>query len=686
MRSRSSDSYAFTLARPVLKDTICMCIYFYGATGEPAGIGREWTPPHSTIVHLAYNNQATMSGRKSIARTTPAVNRSISSTNPVEQLSALRDFVGEGSGYTETDLVNCLKQCGYNVSRAGEILMTGQFKRPKSAPGSKPKGKSAFFKVMAKSPPRASGSAEYKSSLSSKKRTEIDISSKRPSVSLSPNIDCATQSRGAVAKVLDLTLNETSNDNASDARLLLCRRWLSDAVITCRKGRVSHKERLLLRHSLTGYGIVRFTAACAEGRLPENVAALLTPLLRAEPPLIQVEAESLMQDDSLVMGSSLPVQVTIYLTSPKSFFECMQPDSAADASTESSQYFANKENSKKGNKRHSKHISVADAAFLLLQWAEYGDVPDFAVTGESEDGKGETKPSPIKDSNDVSLDEADLELNDEEYEEASLNGSTAEGKELDSFVGNAADKWTALLPEADDPTGFAHHVTLRPYQKQAMYFMLQREKVGESREQVEEQMQLLQELSSANPHNTTRKVNGSGARPGQGIACECGPVQVSEAVQRESTTLNGELNPVSHPLWQSRYLASPDCSRSFLFYVNELLGVATHVPPHPPKPCSGGILADAMGLGKTVMLLALILQSKNDANSGQTSTPAVANAKSHGSVPSQSPGTTLVVAKLSLLAQWEEEIRSKTNLTCKIYYGKQLTIKEIEDVVSFLFA
>jgi hypothetical protein len=633
-----------------------------------------------------------MSGRKSTARTTPAVNRSISSTNPVEQLSALRDFVGAGSGYTETDLVNCLKQCGYNVSRAGEILMTGQFKRPnKSAPGSKPKGKSAFFKVMAKSPPSTSGSETHHKSLSNvEKRTEIsrpsDISSKRPSVSLSPSIGCTTQSRGAVAKALDLTLNEASNGNVSDPRLLLCRRWLSDAVITCRNGRVSHKERLLLRHSLTGYGMVRFTAASAEGRLPENVAALLTPLLRADPPLIQVEAESLMQDESLVMGSSLPVQVTIYLTSPKSFFECMQPGFATDASTESSQYFANKENSKKGNKRHSKHITVADAAFLLLQWAEYGDVPDFAVPGEGEDMKGDTKPSPIKDSNEVSLDEADLELNDEEYEEASMNGTTAEGMELDSSVGNAADKWTALLPEADDPTGFAQHVTLRPYQKQALYFMLQREKVGESREQVEEQMQLLQELSSANRQTATGKFNGSGTRPGQGITCECGPVQVSEAAQRESTTLNGELNPVSHPLWQSRYLALPDCSRSFLFYVNELLGVATYIPPHPPKPCSGGVLADAMGLGKTVMLLALILQSKNDARSGQASTPAdaVANTKNRGSVPRRSPATTLVVAKLSLLAQWEEEIRSKTNLTCKIYYGKQLTIKEIEGVVSFM--
>jgi DNA repair protein RAD5 len=32
---------------------------------------------------------------------------------------------------------------------------------------------------------------------------------------------------------------------------------------------------------------------------------------------------------------------------------------------------------------------------------------------------------------------------------------------------------------------------------------------------------------------------------------------------------------------------------------------------------------------------------------------------------------TLVVAKLSLLPQWEEEIKTKTNLTYCVYYGSQ---------------
>lgn len=44
--------------------------------------------------------------------------------------------------------------------------------------------------------------------------------------------------------------------------------------------------------------------------------------------------------------------------------------------------------------------------------------------------------------------------------------------------------------------------------------------------------------------------------------------------------------------------------------------------------------------------------------------------------PSQSCGTTLVVAPLSLISQWEEEMATKTNLTSLVYYdssSKKLT-------------
>ncbi|EQC32902.1 hypothetical protein SDRG_09433 [Saprolegnia diclina VS20] len=64
----------------------------------------------------------------------------------------------------------------------------------------------------------------------------------------------------------------------------------------------------------------------------------------------------------------------------------------------------------------------------------------------------------------------------------------------------------------------------------------------------------------------------------------------------------------------------------------------------------GGILADEMGLGKTVSCLALIERSR-DANAAEKSRP------------------TLIIAPLSLLHQWEREIKHKTSLSVGVYHG-----------------
>jgi DNA repair protein RAD5 len=111
--------------------------------------------------------------------------------------------------------------------------------------------------------------------------------------------------------------------------------------------------------------------------------------------------------------------------------------------------------------------------------------------------------------------------------------------------------------------------------------------------------------------------------------------------------------------------------KSISFYVNELLSGATHVPPAPPSSCSGGILADDMGLGKTVMLLALIIQSKQERPSPKKEDAA-------------RPKATLVVAKLSLLPQWEDELKTKTSLSYLIYYkqpGTKIPTKEEMEAV-----
>jgi SNF2 family DNA or RNA helicase len=210
-----------------------------------------------------------------------------------------------------------------------------------------------------------------------------------------------------------------------------------------------------------------------------------------------------------------------------------------------------------------------------------------------------------------------------------------------------------------------YNISLRPYQKQALFFMLQRENDGMTREQLDDQLQILNELMDQQQND--KKYLSSSYRSDQlllttgsnDVICDCGPVLVTEKGQQKSRTVCGEINPIGHPLWQRRYLATSDMNHSITVFVNELLGVVTHVAPQAPKHCSGGILADAMGLGKTVMLLALMLKSKEQRSQilpvdGQNVSSSTA---------------TLVVAKLSLLPQWEAELKTKTNLTYKIYYG-----------------
>ncbi|KAJ3724629.1 SNF2 family N-terminal domain-containing protein [Lentinula raphanica] len=103
------------------------------------------------------------------------------------------------------------------------------------------------------------------------------------------------------------------------------------------------------------------------------------------------------------------------------------------------------------------------------------------------------------------------------------------------------------------------------------------------------------------------------------------------------------------------------------FYFN----LATNTPQEvPPVLGKGALYADAMGLGKTLTMLSLIIATKDD-------------------VPTSFSKTTLVVVPLSVLSNWEKQIHDhcvKDTLTYCSYYGAQrahLDTKELSkyDVV-----
>jgi DNA repair protein RAD5 len=130
-----------------------------------------------------------------------------------------------------------------------------------------------------------------------------------------------------------------------------------------------------------------------------------------------------------------------------------------------------------------------------------------------------------------------------------------------------------------------------------------------------------------------------------------------------------------HPLWEEYTWPVKDMDGKELpivdgqnhFYVNPYSGELSLAFPAQEQNCLGGILADEMGLGKTIEMLSLIHSHK---------------ANLAGDVPfslsapdvTWAPTTTLVVAPMSLLAQWQSEAEKASepnSLKAMLYYGNE---------------
>lgn len=133
-----------------------------------------------------------------------------------------------------------------------------------------------------------------------------------------------------------------------------------------------------------------------------------------------------------------------------------------------------------------------------------------------------------------------------------------------------------------------------------------------------------------------------------------------EQLQAERYTSEDEA---LHPLWTELHWHNGD-----IFYANLSSGELSLERPTLATRSRGGILADEMGLGKTISALALIHTA-----SGESRTHA-----------------TLIVAPMSLLAQWESEV-AKSNAYpratgCLVYYGASQTAlaAQLNDFLSSL--
>ncbi|QYT03261.1 Rad5p protein [Trichoderma simmonsii] len=209
--------------------------------------------------------------------------------------------------------------------------------------------------------------------------------------------------------------------------------------------------------------------------------------------------------------------------------------------------------------------------------------------------------------------------------EEAEEGEELEQDQLDALY-KKAQTFDFSMPEVDPASTFA--MTLRPYQRQSLHWMIAKEK--------------------------------------------------DEQSHRE---------PSMHPLWEEYVWPVKDVDDKDLptvegqsqFYVNPYSGDLTLDFPVQEQHCLGGILADEMGLGKTIQMLSLIHSHRSEASQQARSSPIhglsqLQRLGKNSSNVLEAPRTTLVVAPMSLLSQWQSEAEKASlpgTMKIQLYYGAE---------------
>ncbi len=570
-----------------------------------------------------------------------------SSMSIVEKLGILRSL---NCGFSESDLSNCLRQSGYRVDVAAERLVTGQYRPMKKATSnnrffnavSKPKStmhtETSHSNNATATPQQTTGTQQNHSVMTPSSSTNVlrHSSSEDHVTPLVSNKQNHTP-RAPLSSSSNLITPKSTTPAAKASKggegriemdygdWLLCQRWVGDGLNLQRGGACDYLEEFHVlveasaspttsSNSSVQKGIrFRSESRRMDGSLPRHLA-FLGPLLRNQ--LIRVKATALMEERRLPIGAQVALSLTIWIVDLGRFFAVFDDGKSSYVPSYSKQFFATvaakakATNANGSPKAGSPLESCRNAAFAMLQWAQYGKLPSTSTTSNDDDGK--EKDDGVESNSDIDEGDIDNETSavrtSAEDEEATIPDWARDLHSSNNSGNRNSGNGTEM--EMDTPIGFKKGVKLRPYQKRSLYWMTQREKLfGSGRNEL---VQLLHELATESTKilNTGRKddddVRVLGSR--KAISCDCGPVIVdtnsmdappaSKVFAKDIICIDDdspEDRDLDHPLWERRFLCNDKRSKALSFYVQPSFRNAAAEAPPPPLPCRGGILADSMG-------------------------------------------------------------------------------------------
>ncbi|BAT92035.1 hypothetical protein LR48_Vigan05g172700 [Vigna angularis] len=409
------------------------------------------------------------------------------------------------------------------------------------------------------------------------------------------------------------------DNNSDDWWLVNCGEMTG--LSTCKGRSINSGETVIfkfptkkLSSPFTGKGFGR-AAACSEivrfsteqageiGRIPKEWARCLLPLVRDHK--VRIEGNCKFAPQVLGIMDSIILSVSVFINSSM---------------------FA---------KHHQ--VSLKDAANSTDESVFHPLPTLFRLLGLNPFKEAELTPGDFY-SNKRPLSEK-VTLPRAKFEHPSQNGNENDNEEsiseieVENIVGVGSSE---ELEEMDPPANL--QCNLRPYQKQALYWMIQMEK--------------------------------------------------GKCMDETATTL--------HPCWEAYHLAD---KRELIIYLNAFSGEATIEFPSTLQMARGGILADAMGLGKTIMTISLLVahSGKGESVGNQpiaksfTEVGEVSdNVHTFSNIPkkatkfsgfdkptkqmnSLTSGGNLIICPMTLLGQWKAEIETHVHLgslSLYVHYGQ----------------